>query len=84
MYDNRIDDDIAMQECESYAHHKVNNKNKVVLYEECLPADDKHINEPEPTTDDKPVKPVVGIDETPAVDQPAIYEAFTVDDYTSC
>lgn len=65
MYKYRIVEEISMQECESYGLNKVNNKKKVVLYEECLPADDKH----------NPVN---------VVDDPTVYEAFTVDDYTSC
>ncbi|XP_019853155.1 PREDICTED: uncharacterized protein LOC109582714 isoform X1 [Amphimedon queenslandica] len=69
--ENRIVEEMSMQECESYGLHEVNNKKKVVLYEECLPADDKH-------------KPVVVVDETSAVDEPTVYEEFTVDDYTSC
>uniref|UniRef100_A0A1X7T033 Uncharacterized protein n=1 Tax=Amphimedon queenslandica TaxID=400682 RepID=A0A1X7T033_AMPQE len=64
-----------MQKCVSYGLHKVNNKKKVVLYEECLPADDNHIGEPEPNTDDKPV-----VDDTFAVDEPTVYEEITVDD----
>ena len=67
MYNNRIDEDITMKECESYG------LNKAVIYEEC---DDKLPVVDESTIDDKPFKPVV-VDEPAA---PPVYEAFATDD----
>ena len=71
MYNNRINENITMKECESYG------LNKAIIYEECddkLPVVDKS------TIDDKPFKPVV-VDEPPvAAAPPVIYEAFATDD----
>lgn len=75
MYNNRIDKDITMKECESYG---LNKFNKAVIYEEY---DDKLPVVNESTADDKPVKPVVVVDEPPpAAVPPAVYEAFDTDD----
>ena len=72
MYNNRIDENITMKECQSYGLHKLN---KAVIYEEC---DDK-LPVVDESTDDKPVKPVV--DEPPAAAAPpVVYEAFATDD----
>ena len=70
MYNNRIDEDITIKECESYG------LNKAVIYEEC---DDK-LPVVDESTDDKPVKPVVDDEPPAAAAPPVVYEAFTTDD----